>query len=202
MPITPSLNRSALLILCISLISACALLTKPTPLTQLQLSLNAEQIRWPAALSLGSVQSRAVLKTDRVIVMRGALVMQHAGLRWTSAPEMLLAEQLSMLRMANTTSTSMNTEAEKKPARIDVWLSQFNVQVLPDGSSSATVAAAAQLNCGGASSTQQLALTRVAQALNTTDPQRIATSFNEAASAVVIQLLESADAQCRARPLR
>jgi hypothetical protein len=214
MRIVQSLCRATLLILCVSLISACALLKKPIPLTQLQLALDAQQISWPSSVSLGGVQSRAVLKTDRIIVMRGALVMQHEGLRWTSAPEILLAEQLGILGMVNSGSNSARVDRPQQreltvsprlsnSARIDVWLNEFNVAVLQDGTSSATVSVAATINCPSAPTAEptikKLPLVRATLPLNSTDPQRVATRFNEAATMVFNQLLNTAAASCRTR---
>jgi hypothetical protein len=221
--------RAALLILCVGLLSACALLKKPIPLTQLQLALDTQQISWPSDISLGSIQSRAVLKSDRIIVMRGALVMQHEGLRWTSAPEVLLAEQLGILgivdrarksprmdrreQLAREQSTREQSTREQSTreqstreqlapeqlARIDIWLNEFNVSVMPDGTSLATVSAAATLKCSTARTAGQLPLERATLLLNSTDPQRVATRFNEAATTVFTQLLKSAAEACRAR---
>ncbi len=199
--------RAALCILCLGLISACALLKKPIPLTQIQLALDNQQISWPSGISLGSIQSRAVLRTDRVIVTRGALVMQHEGLRWTSAPEVQLVEQIGMPGMLTHRVDLSLVQGPSKLARIDVWLNEFNVAVMPDGTSLAIVSAAATLKCTTVQTTgsiaepaiEKLPLMRATLPLNSTDPQRVSKRFSEAATIAFSQLLTSAALICRTR---
>lgn len=169
---------------------ACALFKKPTPLTQLQLSLNAAELSWPARLELGQIKARGMLQTDRVIVTQGALVMQHAGLRWVAAPATLLAEQFAIARVATFTAT-----AHKHPgpaAIIDVWLSDFNIAVSSNGDTRAAVSAWASVRCANARSASQVPPTAIALPLNSTDPQRIAERFDVAATQVFKTLLTQA----------
>ena len=134
----------------IVLTPACALLKKPTPLTQLQLSLNAAELQWPARLELGDVKARGMLQSDRVIVTKGALVMQHGGLRWIAAPAMQLAEQLAIARVA--TVSAAPHKHQGRGAVINVWLSDFSIAVNANGESSAAVSAWASVRCDNARS--------------------------------------------------
>lgn len=169
---------------------ACALLKKPTPLTQLQLSLDAAELHWPAQLELGDVKARGMLQTDRVIVTNGALVMQHGGLRWIAAPAILLAEQLAIARVA-TVSTTI-PQRKTRGASINLWLSDFSIALKASGESSATVSAWATLSCNNARAISQVPPATIALPLNSTDPQRIAERFDAAAMMVLKKLLAQA----------
>ena len=187
MSVTRTTAFCVFLVVTIMLTPACALLKKPTPLTQLQLSLDSAALSWPARLELGNVKARGMLQTDRVIVTQGALVMQHAGLRWVAAPAALLAEQLAIARVA-----SLSAPTSKHPGRaanIDVWLSDFNIAVNAKGDTSVAVSAWASVGCAKARSASQVPAMTVALPLNSTDPQRIAERFNTAATMVFKTLL-------------
>lgn len=169
---------------------ACALLKKPTPLTQLQLSLDAAELHWPPLLELGDVKARGMLQTDRVIVTNGALVMQHGGLRWIAAPAILLAEQLASARVA-ALSTAI-PQRKKRGASINVWLSDFSITLKANGESNAAVAAWATIRCDNAQAISQLPPAAIALPLNSSDPQRIAERFDAAATIVLKKLLAQA----------
>lgn len=169
---------------------ACALLKKPTPLTQLQLVLNATELHWPQRLELGDVKARGMLQTDRVIVTKGALVMQHGGLRWVAAPATLLAEQLAIARVA--TASSMPDKRQGSGATVNIWLADFNISVHPNGETSAAVSAWANVRCNNARTAKQVPTSAVALPLNSTDPQRIAERFDAAATQVLKALLAQA----------
>lgn len=180
----------------LNLTPACALLKKPTPLTQLQLSLPAVELNWPARLELGSVKARGVLQSDRLIVTNGALVMQHGGLRWVAAPATQLAEQLAIARI--TTSTRSIQKAAGKAVTIDVWLSDFNITVNPTGDTSVAVSASGAIRCANAKIASDLAPAAIVLPLNSTDPQRIAERFNAAATQVITTLLARIPENCKA----
>ena len=184
------MSLSAFLAAMILLTPACALLKKPTPLTQLQLSLNAAELHWPAQLELGNVKARGMLQSDRVIVTKGALVMQHGGLRWVAAPATLLAEQLAIARVATAITTPHKNQG--RGAIVDVWLSDFNIAVNPNGATSAAVSAWANVRCNNARTAMQVPASAIALPLNSTDPQRIAERFNAAATQVLKALLTQA----------
>ena len=179
----------------LNLTPACALLKKPTPLTQLQLSLPAAELNWPARLELGGVKARGVLQSDRVIVTNGALVMQHAGLRWVAAPAAQLAEQLASARIASS-ANSIQKGAGK--ATIDVWLSDFNIAVSATGDTSVAVSASGAIRCANAKIASDLAPAAIVLPLNSTDPQRIAERFNAAATKVITTLLTRVPENCKA----
>lgn len=178
----------------LNLTPACALLKKPTPLTQLQLSLPAAELNWPARLELGGVKARGVLQSDRVIVTNGALVMQHAGLRWVAAPAAQLAEQLASARIASS-ANSIQKGAGK--ATIDVWLSDFNIAVSATGDTSVAVSASGAIRCANAKIASDLAPAAIVLPLNSTDPQRIAERFNAAATKVITTLLTRVPENCK-----
>jgi hypothetical protein len=195
-----------LLTLCLVLTPSCALLKKPNPVTQLQLTLDAAAISWPPQLALGSVQARKILQSDRVIVTSGARVMQHAGLRWVAAPAALINEQLGLAR-ANQMALAMASKAgQGSGATLDIWLSEFNVVEQVNGGTQTRVSALASLRCNRAVSagksasaqTPAVQLPAVARAvtLNSSDPQRLAESFNEASTAVFAALIKSALGHC------
>ena len=179
----------------LNLTPACALLKKPTPLTQLQLSLPAAELNWPARLELGGVKARGVLQSDRVIVTNGALVMQHAGLRWVAAPAAQLAEQLASARIASS-ANSIQKGAGK--ATIDVWLSDFNIAVGATGDTSVAVSASGAIRCANAKIASNLVPAAIVLPLNSTDPQRIAERFNAAATKVITTLLTRVPENCKA----
>ena len=178
----------------LNLTPACALLKKPTPLTQLQLSLPAAELKWPARLELGGVKARGVLQSDRVIVTNGALVMQHAGLRWVATPAAQLAEQLASARIASS-ANSIQKGAGK--ATIDVWLSDFNIAVSATGDTSVAVSASGAIRCANAKIASDLAPAAIVLPLNSTDPQRIAERFNAAATKVITTLLTRVPENCK-----
>ena len=179
----------------LNLTPACALLKKPTPLTQLQLSLPAAELNWPARLELGGVKARGVLQSDRVIVTNGALVMQHAGLRWVAAPAAQLAEQLAIARIA---SSAKSIQKGAGKATIDVWLSDFNIAVSATGDTSVAVSASGAIRCANAKIASDLAPAAIVLPLNSTDPQRIAERFNAAATKVITTLLTRVPENCKA----
>ena len=178
----------------LNLTPACALLKKPTPLTQLQLSLPAAELKWPARLELGGVKARGVLQSDRVIVTNGALVMQHAGLRWVAAPAAQLAEQLASARVA---SSAKSIQKGAGKATIDVWLSDFNIAVSATGDTSVAVSASGAIRCANAKIASDLAPAAIVLPLNSTDPQRIAERFNAAATKVITTLLTRVPENCK-----
>ena len=195
-----------LMTLCLLLTPSCALLKKPNPVTQLQLTLDAAAISWPLQLALSSVKARKILQSDRVIVTSGARVMQHAGLRWVAAPAALINEQLSLAR-SNQLALAMASKAgQGSGATLDIWLSEFNVVEQVNGGTQTRVSALASLRCNRAASAgksasdqasavQLPAVTR-AVTLNSSDPQRLADSFNTASNAVFIALVKSSLGRC------
>ncbi len=165
----------------------CALLKKPIPLTQLQISLDAAELNWPARLELGSVKARGVLQSDRMIVINGALVMQHADLRWVAAPAAQMTEQLAIARLAALTATA--PKASGKAATVDFWLSDFNIAVSANGDTRVAVSASAAVRCANAKSASQIAPAAIVLPLNSADPQRIAERFDAATTTVLTNLL-------------
>lgn len=203
MSVYRKISLYAFVLAAFALAPGCALLKKPTPLTQLQLELNAAELNWPAHLELGSVKARGVLQSDRVIVINGALVMQHAGLRWVAAPPAQLVEQLSVARLAALTTATQ--KAAGKTAIVDFWLSDFNIAVGTNGDTHVAVSASAVIRCANAKSvspeaTRQVAPVVMALPLNSTDPQRIAEVFDTAASEVIKSLLVRVAGDCQTSP--
>lgn len=198
-----STAKSARCLICLvylSAMTACTLLRTPVAPVRLQLTLEAERIDWPAELSLGDLHTSVALKSDRIIVVRGAVVMQHAGIRWVSTLDQLLNEQLNMLHVGRGSQNSRSTRSQQRFASIDLWVSEFNVLLSADAASSATVAFSAALTCPDAS-IHALTRSRVTLPLNSSDPQRVAAQFNQAATDALIALLRSAEHRCPPRPV-
>lgn len=183
----------------VATLSSCALLKKPVPVTQIQLSLDYTRINWPVDMKLAGVKARSVLQTDRVIVVQSALVMQHAGVRWVANPSAQLSEQLSFARASALAQLSTTRMADAKNMQLDVWLNDFNIEVLANGDTRIVVSALANIQCSAATLPSQLPAAVREVPLNSIDPQRIAEGFNNAAGAALSKLIASGKALCQAR---
>lgn len=171
----------------IALISGCALLRTPEPLTTLQLPLadSAPSLQWPARLGPGIVQATAALQSNRVLVTKGSLLMQHEGLRWVDAPPVLIAEQLRSLHARSTAGT-------EAIGALDLWLTDFELRVAPDGVREVVVAASATLRCSATTRTVQLAPTSATVTPANAAAQSLADAFAGASSQVLGTLLAAA----------
>lgn len=182
-----ALPTRLLALLGIALISGCALLRTPEPLTTLQLPLadSAPSLQWPARLGPGIVQATAALQSNRVLVTKGSLLMQHEGLRWVDAPPVLIAEQLRSLHARSTAGT-------EAIGALDLWLTDFELRVAPDGVREVVVAASATLRCSATTRTVQLAPTSATVTPANAAAQSLADAFAGASSQVLGTLLAAA----------
>lgn len=181
-----ALPTRLLALLGIALISGCALLRTPEPLTTLQLPLAGADLAWPANLAPGEVEATAALQSNRVLVTKGSLLMQHEGLRWVDAPPVLIAEQLRGLRARSTAGT-------EAIGALDLWLTDFELRVAPDGTREVIVAASATLRCSASTRTVQLAPTSATATPANAAAQSLADAFASASSEVLSNLLTAAE---------
>lgn len=187
--------RLTLLALSLALLSACTLIQRPDPVTTLQLPLTDADFAWPAALTPGKVESVSALRSNRVLVVDGAVLMQHDGLRWVDTPAVMWSEQLRgrQARAGHTTTPI---------ASIDVWLTEFNLRVDAGSTNAAVATAHATLHCIESERTLSIAPVSASATPARTDPQALADAFARASDEVVSALLKpSAEraADCAAR---
>ena len=191
--------RHALVLTTIVLLPACALLKKPLPVTQLQLSVDLTALNWPAQIQVANMKARGVLQSDRIIVMEGAKVMQHEGVRWVDNPSALIIEQLAISGSRALTISSVKGGASVKPAQIEMLLTDFQIEVQANGDTLVVVALLASIRCKADSPPLHLQGAASRLPLNSSEPQRIAERFNEAALAVLSELRASSLDLCRAQ---
>lgn len=178
--------RLTLLGLSLALLSSCTLIQRPEPVTTLQLSLADANLTWPAALATGKVDSVSALRSNRILVIDGARLMQHDGLRWVETPAIMFAEQLRGL-------WSRSGDAGAANASLDIWLTEFNLRLDTSGSREVAAAAHASLRC--ADSERSIAVTPASarSSLSGDDPQALADAFANASAEVVAGLLSQAE---------
>jgi hypothetical protein len=174
--------------------NACALIKAPEPLTTLQLQLpaDAQARHWPARIALRPTRATAALQSSRVLVVDGALLMQHAGLRWVDAPAILLDEQLRALNFAYPSGN------EKMLASVELWLTQFNIKIAGAGDKSVEVAALAELRCQLGASLHRMPLAAANVALRSEDATAVAAAFAAATDQVIAAIGAAAAKQVEA----
>lgn len=165
------------------LLSSCTLIQRPEPVTTLRLPLADADLAWPSALSPGRVDSTSALRSNRVLVVDGAVLMQHDGLRWVDTPAVMLSEQLraSHARAAATGAAR---------ATLDVWLGEFNLRVDADRTQEAAASAHATLRCAGSEHTITIAPVAASAAPTSSDPQALADAFAQASGEMLAALLQ------------
>jgi hypothetical protein len=178
--------RTTLLGLSLVAFSSCTLIQRPDPVTTLQVTLADESLRWPAVIALGKVDSVSALRSNRILVIDGAKLMQHDGLRWIDTPAVMLSEQLRALH-ARATATEAATGS------LDVWLGDFNLRVAADGSREAVAGAHASLRCSDADRILTIAPVAASASLASSDPQALADAFAGASTEVAAALLSQAE---------
>lgn len=166
--------------------SSCTLIQRPDAVTTLQVTLADESLRWPAAIALGKVDSVSALRSNRIVVIDGAKLMQHDGLRWVDTPAVMLSEQFRALQ-ARADVTGANSAA------LDVWLGDFNLRVGADGTREAVAGAHASLRCSDADRVLTIAPVAASASLASSDPQSLANAFASASAEVVAALLSQAE---------
>ncbi len=173
--------------------SGCTLISRPEALTTLQLSLPAPAAdsAWPSGLALGSVRPVSALQSNRLLVVDGAKLMQHQGLRWSESPAIMLAEQMQLRRVRAIEGSTLGTH---RIASVDVWLSRFDLLIESSGGRSARVTLAAELKCAQSDSRIEFPPTEHSQPPDTDDAQSVAEAFNLATAEAVAALLRTAKA--------
>ncbi len=174
-------------------ISGCTLIPRPEALTTLQLSLPtpATEDVWPSGLTLGGVRAVSALQSNRILVVDGAKLMQHQGLRWSESPAIMLAEQMQLRRVRAIEGSTLGAH---RIASVDVWLSRFDLLIEPNGARSARVTLSAELKCVQSDSHIEFPPTERSQPPDTDDAQSIAEAFNLATAEAVEALLRTAKA--------
>lgn len=180
------------------LLPACALLKKPVPVTQLQLSIDPAKLDWPANIKIASIKARRVLQTDRVIVAEGARVMQHTGVRWVSDPAAQLSEQLDFAG-GHFTAHIDKRQSMTRLKSIDVLLKDFQIEVQANLDTLVLVSVHASMRCKADDAPVQLPEAQTSVPLNSSEPQRIAERFNEALLVVFRKVRASSLGACPAR---
>lgn len=177
-------TRATLLGIGLALLSACTLIQRPDPVTTLQLDLTDADLVWPAALTPGKVDSVSALRSNRVLVVEGAVLMQHEGLRWIDTPAVMLSEQLRALH-----ARAAATDAAQ--ASLDVWLGEFNLRVLADRSRQIAISAHATLRCVGSDRVITIAPVSASATPASAEPPDLAAAFAAASTEAMSALLKS-----------
>lgn len=178
-------------------LSGCTLIARPEALITLQLTLptpTADAV-WPDGLVLGSVRTVSALEGNRVLVVENATLKQHQGVRWAESPSILLAEQLQLRRLRAIEDSALGVD---RSARLDVWLSRFDLLVDSDGTRSARVALSVELTCLRSDTRIEFSPVESSQSVQTADVQALAEAFNLATGEAVESMLRSAGAQLHA----
>lgn len=165
------------------LLSSCTLIQRPEPVTTLRLPLAHADLAWPAALAPGRVDSTSALRSNRVLVVDGAVLMQHDGLRWVDTPAVMLSEQLRGLHARAATREAVT-------ASLDVWLGELNLRVDADRTQEAAANAHATLRCAGSDRTITIAPVSASATPANSDPQALADAFAQASGEMLAALLQ------------
>lgn len=165
------------------LLCSCTLIQRPEPVTTLQLQLVDADLAWPAALLPGKVESVSALRSNRVLVVDGAVLMQHDGLRWVDTPAVMLSEQLRALH-------ARAASADAAKAALDVWVGEFDLRVGAEGHQEALATAHATLRCIGSDRSITIAPVSSSTAPASSDPQALADAFAGASRDLVSALLK------------
>lgn len=170
----------------------CALIRAPQALTTLQLQLTDAAGSWPEQIEPKVTRASTALQNTRVLVLDGALLMQHGGLRWVDAPATMLDEQLRLLRYAHA------GDDIKTVASVELWLTQFNIRIADAGDKSVEVAALAELQCAGDASLHRMPLAAASVALNGEDAPVVAAAFAAATDQIIAVIGRAAASQAEA----
>jgi ABC-type uncharacterized transport system auxiliary subunit len=181
------LGRS-LALACVASLCGCALLSPPPALTTLRLSEPPPALRWPTAMRPGRVTAAVALRSDRVVVADGALLMQHAGLRWVDAPAPILSEYVRRVHAIRSQSASASDPS------LDLWLTEFHLSVDAAGITGALVGLSGELRCPSGA-TRPVAPARSFTAVGRDDARAIAAGFSAATAEAVARVLNAASEQ-------
>jgi hypothetical protein len=198
------IHQQILLCTTVLILSGCTLIARPDALTTLQLTLPTATANagWPDGLTLGNVRAVSALESNRVLVVEGATLMQHQGLRWAESPAILLAEQLQLRRVR---AIEGGARSADRNARLDVWLSRFDLQIEADGTQAVRVALSAELKCLRSEVHVEFPPVEHSQSPTTTDAQGLAEAFSLATGRAVDSVLGTVRSKlqsCAAAPDR
>lgn len=185
---TAFLSKCLIVVLLATTMAACSLVPKTAPATTLLLPVHPERSAWPAQLVPGRVQAAAALRTDQVLVVSGARLMQAPGLRWAATPAELVGETLSRWRA----SAEVSERSAGTIGQLDVMMDAFQWQ---EADATVLVAMHGQIRCPD---DQRIDLREAVSAVplaTLQDPDALALAFSEATNTVVMALLEQADKQ-------
>lgn len=172
------------------LLAACALMSRPQPVTTLLLKLPVDDasLSWPSSIEPGAVRAITTLQSNRVLVVNDAILMQHEGLRWVDTPAVLLAEQLRVRHAQR----KVGGGTEESKATLDLWLTRFNMRIAKDGDKSVEVSAIADLICADPGKSQRLSPASVSIEWVGNDAQQVASTFAIAANEMLDAVLSDA----------
>lgn len=181
--------------------AGCAALRPREPVTPLRWTLDAHT---PAHLGWGDVrrvEASEALQSDRLLVARGAELMQHAQYRWYARPAQMVDERLRWQGGGEAVPPTLDG------AVVELWLHAFELVVDVSGRAAARVAMSATLRCAdrGSAGSKPLALGAAEHVVPLGDQaaRSLAGGFADASDAVLAELAGRARAQrmrCAASP--
>lgn len=181
-------TRTRCVILAATMLASCSLVPKSAPNTTLLLPMTTEGALWPANLALGRVQAVSALRTEPVLVVAGARLLQASGMRWAATPAELVGEALARSRAA----VAEPSQAHRKSAQLDVTIDAFQWQ---ESDASVLVAMHAVIRCADDTSISLRAASAAVPLPSLQDADRLATAFADASATVVVDLLKQANVQ-------
>ncbi|AVP96346.1 hypothetical protein C7S18_03690 [Ahniella affigens] len=171
----------------IVVVSACSLVPKSAPSTTLLLPVqfDASSGTWPANLRPGRVQAASALRTDQVLVVSGARLMQAPGLRWAAVPADLVGEALSQWHA----TTALTGTHSAQSATLDVTIDAFQWE---ESKAVVLVAMHGQYRCPDGAITDLPGAPATLPMPSLHDPDALAEAFARATQRVAGALLQQA----------
>ena len=165
-------------------VAGCASLRPKAPTSPLRWTLDADT---PVALGWGEVariDASEALQSDRLLVVRGAELLQHAQFRWYARPAQMLDERLRWQGGAAPPAPLLDG------AKLDLFVHAFELRVDAAGQASARVALSAVMHCPVryAAASVELGATEQDVALNDQAAQRLTDGFAAATDAALATL--------------
>lgn len=177
-----------LIVVLLATMAACSLVPKTAPTTTLLLPMHPERSVWPAQLVPGRVQAAAALRTDQVLVVSGARLMQAPGLRWAATPAELVGESLSRWRA----SAEAFEGGVGSIGQLDVMMDAFQWQ---EADASVMVAIHGQVRCPDGQRIDLREAVSTVPLPTLQDPDALALAFSEATNTVLMALLQQTGKQ-------
>lgn len=178
-------------------LAGCSLLSRPEPMETLQLlpPVASPAAVWPDNLEPGQVTASAALQSDRVLVMRGALLMQHGGMRWVDVPAGMLAEQVRAQHLRAEASAPTGASVA---ATLDIWLTEFNIRIVDGDRKTVVVTASGELRCPRGDRKLHIAPVVGSQPVTGVNAAEIAAAFAQATDGMLTTLLSKASTRASA----